>query len=45
LNVYPERGQPLEFASYAGRIKQFGIGVKEGESMMITKVRVKREAY
>jgi hypothetical protein len=43
VNVYPERGQPLEFSSYAGRIKQFGIGVKEGETLMITKIRVKEK--
>jgi hypothetical protein len=43
VNVYPERGQPLEFSSYAGRIKQFGIGAKEGESVMITKIRVKEK--
>jgi hypothetical protein len=43
VNVYPERGQPLEFSSYAGRIKQFGIGVKEGETVMITKIRVKEK--
>ncbi len=43
VNVYPERGQSLEFSSYAGNIKQFGIGVKEGESVMITKVRVKEK--
>jgi hypothetical protein len=43
VNVYPERGQPMEFSSYAARIKQFGIGVKEGESVMITKVHVKEK--
>jgi hypothetical protein len=43
VNVYPERGQPLEFSSYAGRMKQFGIGVKEGETVMITKIRIKEK--
>ena len=41
VDVYTEREQPLQFSSYAGRIKQFGIGVREGESVMITKVHVK----
>jgi hypothetical protein len=41
VDVYPDRGMPLEFPKLAARIKEAGIGVKQGQSIMITKVHVK----
>lgn len=41
VNVYPERAQPLNYSSYAARIKQAGASIRRGESVMVTKVKVK----
>ncbi len=41
VDVYPQRPQPLDVNSYSKRLKQFGISVRNGDSVMITKVKVK----
>ncbi len=41
INVYPEREQIINFNEYGNLIKNFGIGVREGERIMITKIKVK----
>lgn len=41
VNVYPERTQTLDFGHYRNLLKKYGIGVDEGERIMITKIQVK----
>lgn len=41
INVYPERQQPMDFSSYAQSLKTYGIGIAEGDRIMITKIKVK----
>src|SRR5258705_13697788 len=41
VNVYPEREQPLNYSEYANRLKRHGISVRRGDTIMITKVKVK----
>jgi hypothetical protein len=41
VNVYPERAQPLDYSEYATRLKRSGTSIRRGESVMITKIKVK----
>jgi hypothetical protein len=41
INVYPERTRPLDYSRYSSLIKNFGLGVSEGDRIMITKIKVK----
>jgi len=41
VDIYPDRPQPLDLKSYSGRLKKFGIAIRNGDSVMITKVKVK----
>lgn len=43
VNVYPERRQPLDLGHYRGLLRKYGPGVREGERIMITKIRVRRQ--
>lgn len=41
IDVYPEKFQHMDFGRYSSSIKQNGIGVHEGDRVMITKIKVK----
>jgi hypothetical protein len=41
VNIYPTSQSPVDFGAVAQGIKRYGIGVHEGESIMISKIRVK----
>ena len=41
VDLFPEREQPLELRTYQSRLKQFGIAVRNGDSILVTKVKVK----
>lgn len=41
INVYPHRNQPVEYNKYGNLLKSFGVSVREGETIMITKIKVK----
>lgn len=41
INVYPEREQIINFNEYGNLLKNFGVSVREGERIMITKIKVK----
>jgi hypothetical protein len=41
--VFPTRQRPVDFSKYAKRLKEHGTAVKSGESILVTKVKVKRE--
>lgn len=42
VNVHPERSQPIDFSQLASRLKDHGTAIRRGESVMVTKVRVKK---
>lgn len=41
VEVRPTAATPINFSSVSQEIKQYGIGIHQGESIMVTKVRVK----
>lgn len=41
IDLYPEREQPLDLKSYQHRLKQFPLAVRNGDSIMVTKVKRK----
>jgi hypothetical protein len=41
IDVYPDAGRPLDFNQYSQRLKANGVSIKNGESVMVTAVRVK----
>lgn len=43
VDVYPNKPQPLDTKSYAARLKRFGISLRNGDAVMITKVKVKKD--
>lgn len=43
VNVYPERRQLLDFEHYRDLLKKYGVGVRDGDRIMITKIKVKEK--
>ncbi len=43
VDIYPDKSQPLDTKSYASRLKQFGIALRSGDTVVITKVKVKSD--
>jgi hypothetical protein len=43
VDVYPDARRPLEFDKYSNRLKSYGIAVRTGDSIMVTRVRVKEK--
>ena len=41
INIYPERKRPLDYSRYSSLIKDYGLSVREGDRIMITKIKVK----
>lgn len=41
VDVYPASDPPLDYPRYADRLKDNGTAIKAGESVMVTKIRVK----
>ena len=41
VDIYPNANQPLKFSEYASRLKQHGLGLRSGDTVMITKVKIK----
>jgi hypothetical protein len=41
VNVYPERSQPVDYNHYGNLLKAFGISLREGDRVMITKIKLK----
>jgi hypothetical protein len=39
--IYPQRPQPLDVKSYGDRMKKYGTSVRNGDTVLITKVKVK----
>ena len=43
VDIYPNKPQPLDTKSYAARLKSFGVSLRNGDTVMITKVKVKKD--
>lgn len=43
IDVWPTRNPQMNFDDYAKRVKQFGTAIHEGDSLLITKVKVKKD--
>ncbi len=41
VDVYPGSSRPIDFPKLANRLKKNGVAIRDGESMLITKVKVK----
>lgn len=41
VDVYPGTPRPLDYPRYAERLKKYGTAIRQGETAMITKIRVK----
>ena len=41
VDVYPQRPQALDLKSYSSRLKKFGTALRNGDSVMVTKIKVK----
>lgn len=41
IDVYPERDRQIDYSRYSSRLKTNGVGVQEGDRIMITKIKVK----
>jgi hypothetical protein len=42
VSVHPERSMPVDFRKVAQALKTYGIGLHSGESVMVTKVHLKK---
>jgi hypothetical protein len=41
VDVYPGTGTPIDYPKYAQRLKTFGVALRSGQSVMVTKVKLK----
>jgi hypothetical protein len=43
IDLWPDRRPAMNFDDYAKRLKQFGTSIREGESYIVTKVKIKKD--
>jgi hypothetical protein len=43
VDIYPAVNPPLNYPKYAGRLKEHGTAIHPGESVMVTKIKVKSD--
>jgi hypothetical protein len=41
VDVYPAATPPMDFSRYQSRVKRFGVAIRQGETAMVTRVKVK----
>ncbi len=41
VDVYPQKAKKMDTDKYAGRLKKYGVSLRNGDSVMVTKVKVK----
>lgn len=41
VDIYPGTSRPLDFSKNNGRLKQFGVALRPGDAVQVTKIRVK----
>ncbi len=44
VDIYLGKSQPLDTKSYASRMKRFGISLRNGDTLVITKIKVKNDS-
>lgn len=42
VDIYPEKELPVDYSKYSRRIREHGIAIHKGESVLITKIKVNR---
>ena len=45
VDVIPGSSRPIDFPKLSGRLKKYGVAIRDGESAMITKVKVKNPPF
>jgi hypothetical protein len=43
VDIFPDRTPPLDAKSYGDRMKQFGVSLRNGDTTMVTKVKVNKD--
>jgi hypothetical protein len=43
IEIYPDRPQSLDAKSYGDRMKDFGVSLRQGDTTMVTKVKVNKD--
>jgi hypothetical protein len=43
VDLYPTANPPIDYPRYAGRLKDHGTAIRAGESVMVTKIKVKSD--
>jgi hypothetical protein len=43
IDIYPDARRPLDYDRYGSRLKSYGTAIHNGESVMVTRVRVKEK--
>jgi hypothetical protein len=43
IDVYPDARRPMDFDRYSSRLRSYGIALHNGESVMVTRIRVKEK--
>jgi hypothetical protein len=43
VEIYPDRPRPLDAKSYGDRMKDFGVSLRQGDTTMVTKVKVNKD--
>jgi hypothetical protein len=41
IDVFPDARRPMDFAAYSARLKTTGVAIRNGESVLVTKIRLK----
>ncbi|MGH7518589.1 MAG: hypothetical protein ACREOC_14175 [Gemmatimonadales bacterium] len=41
VDIYPAATPPMDFSRYQSRVKKFGVAIRQGETAMVTKVKLK----
>ena len=44
VDIYPSKSQPLDTKGYSSRLKQFGVSLRNGDTVVITKIKVKNDS-
>ena len=44
VDIFPDRTPPLDAKSYGDRMKQFGVSLRNGDTVMVTKVKVNKDS-
>jgi len=41
IDLFPDARRPIDFGQYSSRVKSYGVAIRNGESVLVTRVRVK----